>query len=137
MSDFVLDASAGLALFLPAVKEQRDYADKVFSLIRSGAEPAVPSIWVVEMAAALLKSRRSRGISSAGYSAALDTIDVLPYVLHHIAYTVRDIADIAAKSQLAGYDSLYFDLARRLEIPMATLDDGIRSACQHHAVKLL
>lgn len=64
MSDFVLDASAGLALFLPAVKEQRDYADKVFSLIRNGAEPAVPSIWVVEMAAPC-SSPAAQGASAA------------------------------------------------------------------------
>lgn len=61
----------------------------------------------------------------------------MPYVPHHVAYTVREVADIGAAHQLAGYDGIYFDLARRLGVPMATLDDGIASACKRHRVPLI
>lgn len=55
MTDFVLDASVSLALFLPHTEAQEAYAEKVFVLIRNGAVPSVPAIWIAEMGATLLK----------------------------------------------------------------------------------
>jgi len=37
---------------------------------------------------------------------------------------------------LQGYDALYFNLARTLELPLATLDQGHRQAAMAHGVKL-
>jgi predicted nucleic acid-binding protein len=65
MSDFVLDASTALALFLPNTPAQEEYSDYVFTLIKNGAVPAVPNIWVVEISAVLARSKKAGRISKA------------------------------------------------------------------------
>jgi predicted nucleic acid-binding protein len=35
------------------------------------------------------------------------------------------------------YDAVYFELARRLRVPIASIDEGIRTACDSFGVELL
>jgi len=137
MSDFVLDASVSLAWFLPASNEQDRYADKVLTLIQNGAVPAVPSLWVQEMAARLLRARRSREIPLATFNQAVKIVEDMPYETHHIAYSLPQLIALAKAYNLQGYDTVYVDLAQRLSIPVATVDKGIRTACRNHAVDLI
>jgi len=137
MSDFVLDASVSTSLLIPATEAQRHYAKRIFDLIANGAIPAVPSLWMAETASVLIKARRSKLITKAAYEIALETLDSMSYIPHHVAYTVREIVDIAEKAQLTGYDAVYLDLARKLKIPMATVDAGIVSACQRYRIAVL
>jgi hypothetical protein len=60
--DFVLDASVALALYLPATAAQKDYADKVVSLLINGALADVPALFAIETVSTLVK--RSGGDSS-------------------------------------------------------------------------
>lgn len=137
MSDFVLDASVSLAWFIPATNAQDQYVDNILTIINNGAVPVVPSMWVQEMASRLLKAKRSREISLATFNKAIKIIDDLPYETHHIAYNVPQLIELAKTYNLQGYDVVYFDLAKRLGIPMATVDRGIKTACRNYAVKLL
>jgi predicted nucleic acid-binding protein len=68
---------------------------------------------------------------------ALDDLDALIVNEHHDPYSAGHLAALAQRYMLAGYDTVYFDLARRLGVPLASLDRGQRSACGHHGVKLL
>ena len=137
MSDFVLDASVVLAAHLPATPAQKSYALSVLSLIRAGAVPAVPGLWAMEVGSVLINVRRQRLINQAQQDAALDAIDLMVYDVHHMPYTVPGLVHTAKTYMLQGYDAVYFDLAKRLGIPLASLDRGHKSACRAHGVKLM
>ncbi len=137
MSDFVLDASVALSLYLPASTAQKDYSAKVLTLIQNGAVPAVPFLWIQEVGSSLIKARRARGITLATFNRAVNELDSILYETHSIAYGIADLVRLAKAYNLQGYDAVYFDLAKRLGIPMASVDRGIRSACKNHAVTLL
>lgn len=137
MSDFVLDASVSLAWYLPATSAQDAYAGKVMTLIRNGAIPAVPSLWIHEMGARLIKAQRSKLITLAALNKSVSELEAIPYDTHHIAYSVGMLVKAAKGYHLQGYDAVYFDLAKRLGIPIASVDRGIRSACKRFALPLL
>lgn len=137
MNDFVLDASVVLALHLPASAEQKLYAEKVLKLIRNGAVPAVPGLFALEVGSVLIKCRRKRLVTAHGLEVALEQIDLMNYSGYQWAYTVPGVVATAKAFMLQGYDSIYFDLAKRLRIPLASLDRGHRTACKSYGVKLL
>lgn len=137
MSDFVLDASVSLTWHLPATPAQRTYSLSVLKLIRAGAVPAVPALWAMEVGAVLVKCRRSRLLNVAQLDDAVLQLDAMNYEVHHMPYTVPGLVQTARAYMLQGYDTVYFDLAKRLGIPLASLDRGHRSACRAHGVKLL
>jgi predicted nucleic acid-binding protein len=137
MSDFVLDASTALALFLPNTPAQEEYSDYVFTLIKNGAVPAVPNIWVVEISAVLARSKKAGRISKATLDKACGYYDQLSVDVHYIEYTTKKLVQLSAIYNLAGYDAVYFDLAKFLNIPIASVDKGHFSACKAHGVELL
>lgn len=97
----------------------------------------MPSLWVQEVSSRLIIARRSRQITLEIYKQAISELDRLNYDPHHIAYSLSDLTSAAKMYNLQGYDAVYFDLARRNNIPIASLDKGIKTACVSHGVKLL
>jgi len=59
------------------------------------------------------------------------------YDTHSIAYGIGQLVTLAKGYNLQGYDAVYFDLAKRLNIPIASLDKGIKTACKSYGVTLL
>lgn len=137
MSDFVLDASTSLALYLPNTPEQEAYATKVFTLIATGAVPAIPHIWSIEVASVLIKAKRSGAISRTTLDRAMGFLDGFSAEIHHIDMRISYLVEIAHRYTLSGYDAVYFDMAKKMDIPLASLDKGHRSACKAHGVKLI
>jgi predicted nucleic acid-binding protein len=137
MSDFVLDSSVTLSLFLPSTPRQKAYADAVAKLLADGAVPLVPALYALEVGSVLLKSRRRRLISETKLREALDQIDANFYRTAHMPYTVPGLVDAGARYMLQGYDAVYFDLAKQRGLPLASVDRGHASACKAHGVKLL
>jgi len=54
-----------------------------------------------------------------------------------IVLDAAEVVDLGLRYHLQGYDVVYFELARRLGVPVATLDGGMRTACGIFRVKLL
>ena len=48
--------------------------------------------------------------------------------------TPRRVVELARRYHLQGYDAAYFDLARTLTIPLATLDHGHLQAAASHKI---
>ena len=49
---------------------------------------------------------------------------------HVIGLSFKELTDVAIAYNLSGYDTAYFHLARVLELPIASRDRGILSACK-------
>ena len=54
-----------------------------------------------------------------------------------VQLSVSEVVDTGLRYHLQGYDAVYFELARRLGVAIASLDRGIRTACVSHRVPLL
>jgi predicted nucleic acid-binding protein len=54
-----------------------------------------------------------------------------------IELDAAEIIDLSQRYHLQGYDVVYFELARRLTIPIASVDGGLKTACGIFGVALL
>ena len=135
---FILDASVALEWFLPGDAQGTAYAAEVLASIEAGSHsPTVPELWHFEIASALLAAKRDRRISATKLrNAAAQLTDLQPETLS-VQLTASQLIDAGKRYHLQGYDAVYFELARRLRAPIASLDGGIRAACRVHDVNLL
>jgi predicted nucleic acid-binding protein len=135
---FVLDASIALEWFLPDEPKSAAYARRVLTGIEAQElAPAVPDLWHYEMASALLAAKRDRRIGAAKLRNAASQLTALQPETLLLQLPASALIDMATRYHLQGYDAVYFELARRLGVSIASLDSGIRVACRVHGVKLL
>lgn len=133
---FVLDSSAALAMLLP--DEQSAALDEIAdSLVRAPAQ--VPAIWPLEVRNALLSALRARRITPRELAERIALVEELPIEVdlgagHDILARTMGIAQ---KHDLSAYDASYLELAKRLELPLATLDHRLRKAGSSLKVGLL
>ena len=99
----------------------------------------VPSLWRLEVANVLEMGVRRRRHDAAFRDAALADLLHLPIRVdaetdqHAWGATAR----LAARHGLTVYDAAYLELARRRDIPLASLDRELRAAAIAEAVVLL
>lgn len=127
----VVDASIALAWFLPDSTASVLYARRVLEAQESRKITAlVPDFWAAEIAHRLLKAARSKPSPLlASLDQAVAAIDQLPRELHPAPRRATDIAALALRYHLQSWDALYFDIAVRNRAMIATLDDGLKTAC--------
>jgi predicted nucleic acid-binding protein len=132
----VLDASASLAWVL--LDESTESIENVFAhLIAKGAW--VPAFWRLEVAKILEHGVRRGRHDAAFRDATLADLAQLPILEdsetneHTWGATLR----LAAKHRLTTYDAAYLELALRREVPLATLDQELRSAARAEGLTLL
>lgn len=132
---FVLDASIALAWYLPG--QGNAYGTAVYEHLHSGADQAsAPLLWRVELASVLLRSHRRGDITETHALQALADAEQLPIALFDIHLTSTEIFRLGKRYRLSGYDTVYLELARRLDLPIASADRGIRSAAAHHGISV-
>lgn len=134
--ELVLDASVSLAWFLKETPDRAAYAVAVSAVAAEGAVLHVPVQWGIEMGHVLLREHRRKVLTRARLRQALEDLERLDVRTHLELYTAREVVELADRYHLQGYDALYFDLARVLRLPLATLDDGHRQAAKAHGVTL-
>jgi len=84
----------------------------------------------------LLREHRRKVLKRAKLQQAFEDLDSFDIRVHLELFTPRRVVDLASRYHLQGYDALYFDLARSLGLPLATLDHGHRQAARAHNVTL-
>ena len=132
----VLDCSATLAWVYG--DETTRAVRAVFEAVGSGGA-SVPALWRLEVANVLeMGVRRSRH-DAAFRDATLADLALLPIRVdpetdqHAWGATAR----LAARHGLTLYDAAYLELARRLDLPLATQDHELRAAALAEGVPLL
>jgi predicted nucleic acid-binding protein len=132
----IIDSSATLAKAYP--EETTAAIDNVFMMVADeGAW--VPTLWRVEVANVLsLGVRRGRMTAMRRESALTDLADLPIFEdaetgMHAWGKTIV----LAEAHKLTVYDATYLELALRLSLPLATLDDDLRSAAQREGIPLL
>jgi predicted nucleic acid-binding protein len=132
----VLDASATLAWLYP--EEITEAIAAAFDLIADDCA-FVPSLWRIEVANSLSVNLRRKKITHIRRQESLHDLERLtifcdPETNEHVWSSTLRLADL---HKLTVYDATYLELAMRLSLPLASLDEDLRSAAQKEAVTLL
>lgn len=129
----VVDASFIASLFLP--DESNAAADKLMVKIKRGGA-AAPGLLQLELTNIVLMAKRRKRISGAQLSQLSAAIDQLPVTLHPaLTPTQRsEVLAYADKHGLTAYDAAYLELATRLGLSIATLDEALAKAAKAEGV---
>jgi predicted nucleic acid-binding protein len=132
----VLDSSVTLAWLFS--DELTDPVRLVFERVTS-SRAWVPSLWRLEVANSLHMAVRRRRINAAFRDASLADLALLNISTDPDtdAFAWFDTLHLADSHSLTLYDAAYLELARRLALPLATLDEDLRKAASAIGVAIL
>lgn len=133
----VLDASLVVAALLPDERDA-EAAGAVLDEAQAGGA-AMPSLWLTEVANALLAAARRRRIAAARLPALLLELETIPQETDIPDATTLRLAVLPAaiRHGLTIYDAWYLELAMRRALPLASLDARLRRAAAAEGVALL
>ena len=123
----ILDSSIAIAWCFP--DERDDYSQSVLDALVT--EPAfVPSLWHLEVANTLLVGERRKRSTQANTVAWLGFLAGLPITVDEETrgHAFGDITNLGRSQDLSAYDAAYLELAMRRGLPLATLDEKLKSA---------
>jgi predicted nucleic acid-binding protein len=134
--DFVLDASIAAAWVLE--DEQSELADQIIDSLATKTALA-PYLWALEIGNILLVAERRGRIDAAKRKLMLEAVRDLGVVeeAQPQAIAFGAVQDLATKHRLSSYDAAYLELAVRLGLPLATLDEALRKAATLEKVPLV
>ena len=133
---FVLDASVTLNWYLD--DERTAAADAL--LMRAAVEGAVvPALWRLEVANGLQMAVRRGRLDPRYRDAAIAELGHLPITVdpETDAPAWGGTLHLADRCQITLYDAAYLELARRLRLPLATLDAKLGRAAATAGVDVL
>jgi predicted nucleic acid-binding protein len=132
----ILDSSATLARVFP--DERTEAILNLFKLVASDGA-VVPELWRLEVANTLNVGIRRGRITKENRIGILADLENLQIFVdgdtrNHVWGRTLELADL---HRLTVYDATYLELAVRLSLPLATLDENLRQAAQQEGVPLL
>ncbi|HKB01632.1 MAG TPA: type II toxin-antitoxin system VapC family toxin [Gemmataceae bacterium] len=130
---FVLDCSVVLSWYF--ADESDPFADAVAASL-TGSTAVVPSLFHLEIANILVVGERRKRSTEAQAAAFLASMAALPIVVDDQTGTRAwaETIDLARAYGLSAYDAAYLELASRESLPIATLDDRLKSAAKSAGV---
>jgi predicted nucleic acid-binding protein len=132
----VLDSSVTLAWLYS--DELTDPVRQVFERV-TATRAWVPALWRLEVANSLHMAVRRKRIDAAFRDASLADLALLNIGTDPDtdAFTWSTTLQLAQSHGLTVYDAAYLELAQRIALPLATLDEELRSAGRAVGVALL
>jgi len=133
---FVLDPSAALPWCF--TDEATPLTEKLLTRAEAGEDIYVVSHWPLEVLNALTRAARRGRTDEPTNNLFLNAL--LSYNIHVIALSIEDqwteCHPLILKHRLSAYDAAYLALAKRLQIPLATLDEQLRLAAEAEGLLL-
>ena len=137
MSRLVLDASVALSWFIDRPIAPGALRAKQF--LARGGRAVVPALWRVEIANGLVVAERRKVVTSSETAMVLQQYGMLlTQSIDSIQEPIRmqRVVATARQFQLTAYDACYLELARDLQLPLATLDRRLGEAAALAGVTL-
>ena len=129
---FVLDASIAASWAF----QDEEHADSALALTSLRTREAyVPTLWWYEVRNTLIMGERRGRISVSQTALFLTDLDHRDIRTDHIPNT-NDVFAIARQFRLTIYDAAYLELARRVTLPLSTLDAALKRAAAQAGVSL-
>ncbi|MES2562215.1 MAG: type II toxin-antitoxin system VapC family toxin [Pseudomonadota bacterium] len=101
------------------------------------SEVWVPSLWGLELVSAIVNAERRKRLTPQERTNVLRNAAALPLRIDRDTPTVSELGDLATTHNLTSYDAVYFDLARRRKLPLATLDAALVRAARATKLPLI
>jgi predicted nucleic acid-binding protein len=101
------------------------------------AEIWIPSLWRPELVSAVVSAERRKRMTGDRRRAVLANADGLPLRTDYEMPSVVELDKLAASHDLTPYDAVYFELARRRKLPLATLDAALVNAARAAKLPLI
>ncbi len=135
---FILDNSVTMRWFFGDGRpKELDYANTVLDAINS-QNAIAPATWGLEVANVIVRAEAKDLVTEARSGAFLEMLDGLDIEIDAatFAHALSDTLQLARRYKLSAYDASYLELAMRLGIPLATLDENLQKAAKKAGVKL-
>jgi len=133
---FVLDSSVALAWVLP--DESNPTLDQLCDSLKDDVA-LVPPVWPLEIGNMLLVAVKRGRLNRGDIRRLITELRSLPLEIDH-GSTDQSLAEtfvLAQRHDITTYDASYVELARRRDVPLATLDSRLRKVCGSLSVSLL
>lgn len=133
---FVLDASVAVAWCFE--DEATPDADRVLRTLESDTA-FVPSIWPLEVANALCVAERRKRLQASDIARFSELVCALPITVEssQLERVLGPVLTVARVHGLSCYDAAYIELAMREGLPLATLDERLRTSAKRSGVSPL
>lgn len=138
-SSFVLDASVTIRWAMQDGSiADRTYADAVLDSFDVATIATVPALWYTEIVHVLRCAEDAGAFGESTFTSFIYQLGQLPIELDAAAPSGIQlaVAAISREFKLSGYDAQYLELARRLNLPIATLDKDLRKSAKRAAVPI-
>ena len=138
VTDFVLDNSVTMRWCFDS--GAHEYADGILQRLAVEEGTAfVPILWRYEVSAVLVRARIRGFLAPAQVAAFLEDLGALRIAadLEGAGRILTDVHRIAGVYRLTSYDASYLELALRRNLPLATLDQELRAACEAAGVTVV
>jgi predicted nucleic acid-binding protein len=135
--NFVLDNSVTMRWFFGDGKPQElAYAGKVLDAMKA-VSALVPVTWGLEVANVIAKAEAKAWVTEARSGAFLEMLEGVDVVVDSatFAHALSGTLQLARRYKLSAYDASYLELALRLGLPLATLDEDLQKAAKKAGVK--
>jgi predicted nucleic acid-binding protein len=134
---FVLDTSVTMRWFFGDGKPQElSYAAKVLDAMKDSSAH-VPVTWGLEVANVIARAEAKGLVTEARSGAFLEMLEGVDIEVDAATSTraLTDFLQLARRYKLSAYDASYLELALRLGMPLATLDEELKKAAKKAGVK--
>jgi predicted nucleic acid-binding protein len=134
---FVLDNSVTMRWFFGDGKPQElVYASKVLDAMKQD-NALVPVTWGLEVANVIARAEAKGIVTEARSDAFLEMLEGVDIDVDLATFgrSLSDTLHLARRYKLSSYDASYLELALRLGMPLATLDDDLLKAAKKAGVK--
>jgi predicted nucleic acid-binding protein len=115
------------------------YADTILNRLATGEMAIVPVLWFYEASAVLSRAQNTRTLAASKATAFITELKSLNITADDtgVEHVFTDVHRLALSYRLTSYDAAYLELAIRLNLPLATLDDELIRAARAAGVTVL
>lgn len=134
---FVLDNSVTMRwLFGDDSLVDQQYAKQVLASI-AHESVIVPAIWCLEVSNVIARAEAKYGLTEARSVEFMHALQQMHIQIdtETCVYAMNETIQLSRRYNLSTYDAAYLELALRLGLPLATLDEMLVSAAQKSGVK--
>ena len=131
---FVVDCSVCLPWYIE--DEASEFCARLAGTL-GRAEIWVPALWRPELVSAMINAERRKRMNSDRRRAVLANADGLPLRIDYEMPSIVELNELAAGHHLTPCDAVYFELARRRKLPLATLDAALVKAARSAKLPLI
>ena len=135
---FVLDNSVSMRWYFGdgSVRDLA-YANRVLDVMEN-SKVIVPATWGLEVGNVIARSESKSLVTIEASNKFIEMIKGADITVdaHTFEYALTRNLELARTYKLTAYDASYLELALRLRIPLATLDENLRKAAKKSGVKI-